>query len=236
MTPKKHQHDTAPLLCLSGRVRGQIVRRTCESLEAEYGTPRHGNPTDPLDDLIYIILSNRTGSASAQRVFEKLYDQYRPWYRMLSEPSRRVERFIRPAGLSRVKSHQIRGALRQIANDFGDQELQPLRDMAATDAHTYLTSLPGVSDKVAKCVMLYTLGASVLPVDAHVHRIASRLGWTARKRADQCHEELESIIPPHRRYAFHVDCVAHGRVCCRSVNPDCGKCCVNAYCEFYRRL
>ncbi len=33
--------------------------------------------------------------------------------------------------------------------------------------------------------MMYTLNAQVLPVDVHVHRVAGRLGWTKRKRADR---------------------------------------------------
>ena len=29
-------------------------------LEVTYGSPRLGNPQDPLDDLVYIVLSNKT--------------------------------------------------------------------------------------------------------------------------------------------------------------------------------
>jgi hypothetical protein len=32
-------------------------------LEQEYGSPRHGNPSDPLDELIYIKLSQQTNSS-----------------------------------------------------------------------------------------------------------------------------------------------------------------------------
>jgi endonuclease-3 len=84
-------------------------------------------------------------------------------------------------------------------------------------------------------VAMYTMGAKVLPVDAHVHRVATRLGWTARKRADQCHEELEFVVPPNWRYVFHVGCVLHGRSICRPKQPRCLKCCVNRYCEYFKR-
>ena len=92
------------------------------------------------------------------------------------------------------------------------------------------SSIAGVSDKVARCVMMYTLGAKVLPVDAHVHRLARRLGWTERKRADECHSELEAIIPPERRFTFHVAAILHGRAVCRPRDPRCAECCLRSYC------
>ena len=90
--------------------------------------------------------------------------------------------------------------------------------------------LDGVSEKVAKCVMMYTLGFDVLPVDVHVHRVATRLEWTNRKRADQCHEELEALVKPRYRFAFHVDCICHGRAVCRPKNPRCNDCVIRRYC------
>lgn len=221
---------------LSNRRRSQVVRRVCEKLQATYGLPRHGNPTEPLDDMIYIVLSNKTGPIVARRTFEALRVCCQAnWENLLQMPLADIQELLRPAGLARVKALQIRSALGQIARDFGQCDLTPLRQMVIAEAHTYLVGLPGISDKVAKCVLLYTMNAPVLPVDAHVHRIATRLGWTTRKRPDQCHDELEALVPPARRYAFHVDCVAHGRVCCRPLNPDCGACCVKHHCEFRRR-
>lgn len=43
----------------------------------------------------------------------------------------------------------------------------------------------GVSLKVAKCVMMYALGAEVLPVDCQFHRVTKRLG------------ELEAMVLPN---------------------------------------
>lgn len=145
-----------------------------------------------------------------------------------------VRRILQPAGLSIIKAKQLRGAIARIGRDFGRCDLRELRKWPESDIENYLVGLPGVSEKVAKCVMMYTLGCSVLPVDTHVHRIASRLGWTKKRRADQCHGELEALVPRHRRYAFHVDCIAHGRSVCRPTNPACGDCCIKEHCDFYK--
>lgn len=211
------------------------MRRVCERLEATYGRPRLGNPKKPLDDLVYIILSNKTSPTTAQRVYSAIKQRFASWDAMLKARSSTVESMLKPAGLSKVKSAQLRGALRSIAGDFGRCSLNTLAKWSKAEAEHYLTNLPGVSEKVAKCVMLYTLEAQVLPVDAHVHRITRRLGWTTRKRADQCHGELETLVPPPRRYAFHVDCIAHGRKLCRPVNPLCKNCCIQQYCRYNKR-
>jgi len=217
---------------LSKRSRGQLIRRVCDALETRYRNPRHRNPKNPLDDLIYIILSNKTGQSRAVSVYTALKNKFESWDELCRRRNSVLERILRPAGLSRIKSAQIRSALKQIRSDFGSCSLRRLAKLTTHDAESYLTSLPGVSDKVAKCVLMYTCGAQVLPVDAHIHRIARRLGWTIRKRADQCHSELESLIPPQRRYSFHVNCVAHGRLICRPSNPNCKDCCISKYCDY----
>jgi endonuclease III len=210
------------------------VRRVCKKLERVYGRPRLGNPKNPVDDLVYIVVSNKTSPQIAERTFEQLRTKYRTWNRVLASPISKLRSILRPAGLSRVKSRQLWRALSTIKRDFGRCDLSRLAEQDERSVHSYLTSLPGVSDKVAKCVMMYTMGIEVLPVDTHVHRIATRLGWTKRKRADQCHEELESLVPPRWRYGFHVGCIVHGRSVCRPDKPLCRTCCIRSSCDYYK--
>ena len=213
--------------------RSQTVRRVCEVLEESYGRPRLGNPQDPLDDLIYVIVSNRTAPGVAQRTYAALKEGFGTWDDLLASSAAELRSVLEPAGLAAVKSRQIWAALQKIRYDIGSCDLGGLRNLSEGEAQAYLVSLPGVSLKVAKCVMMYTLGAEVLPVDSHVHRVTKRLGWNDRKRADQCHEELESLVPPELRYALHVDCIVHGRAICRPERPACERCCVNRYCAYF---
>src|ERR1700733_9377996 len=228
--PKK----TGAIWHKSQSVRNQEVRSVCRILTKNYGPPRLGNPSDPLDDLIYIILSNKTTPGMARITYLRLRKRFRSWEEMLAVPVTALRSVLRPAGLSAIKSRYIRAALRAIKQCFGTCDLKSLRPLGPEAAQDYLVGLPGVSEKVAKCVMMYTLGMEVLPVDSHVHRISSRLGWTSRRRADQCYEELEALVPSALRRNFHVACIAHGRKVCRSRSPLCEECCVNHYCEFFR--
>jgi endonuclease III len=214
--------------------RNRAVRNVCRLLTETYGSPRFGNPTDPLDDLIYIILSNKTTPRSARNSYKRLRGRFRKWDDVLNVPIFVLRSLLKPAGLSAVKSRHIRAMLRSIKKDFGTCDLKPLRRLTSAATQEYLVGLPGVSEKVAKCVMMYTLNHPVLPVDTHVHRISNRLGWAARKRADQCHPELEELVPPDLRRIFHVTCIAHGRSVCRPRNPLCPDCCIRFNCAFFK--
>ena len=214
--------------------RTRTVRVVCNVLRKTYGSPRFGNPSAPLDDLIYIILSNKTSPKMTRATYKRVRSRFLDWDAALDAPISALRSLLKPAGLSAVKSRQIRAALRSIEHDFGACDLKSLKRLAPEAAQEYLVGLPGVSEKVAKCVMMYTLNLPVLPVDTHVHRVSLRLGWTARKRADQCHAELEALVPARFRRSFHVTCIAHGRKVCRPHAPKCEQCCIKQRCEFFK--
>jgi hypothetical protein len=66
-------HENTPVIRLaSPRRRAQVVRRVCEALTGTYGLPRFGNPANPIDDLVYIVLSNRTSPDMARAVYARL--------------------------------------------------------------------------------------------------------------------------------------------------------------------
>lgn len=220
----------------SARSRAQIVRRVCERLEADYEVSRLGNPRDPLNDLIYVLISTKTPPERAQATYERLKCEFPDWRAILQAEQTTVIEILKPAGLSRKKAAQILSILRQVVEDFGVAALDELKSWEKTRVWHYLTGLPGVSHKVAKCVMLYALGLDVLPVDIHTYRLAKRLGWVTASSPEACYEQLEDLIPPGRRFAFHVNSVLHGRTVCRASNPNCLECSISRHCEFGQTL
>jgi endonuclease III len=212
--------------------RRRIVDGVSKRLLESFGKPRLGNPKDPVDDLVFLMLSNRTQSRTAKRVFNSLKETG-TWDVVTRLSPKALEDKIQIAGLAKKRSQQIKMALRRIHVDFGACKLDRLRHWPEAAAQEYLTALPGVSEKVAKCVMMYTLGFDVLPVDAHVFRVSSRLGWTSRCRADQCHADLESLVPRPNRWAFHVNCIVLGRTICTSRIPNCFVCPIKTFCCYY---
>jgi endonuclease-3 len=212
------------------------VLSVCRALKQRYGMPTLGNPSDPLDDLVFVTLSNKSAPAVSERVFRNLKIAYPTWDSFLTAPPSKLKTLLRPAGLWRKRSRYLQAALRQIYQDFGSFDLRFLKDWETKRAIEYLAELPGVSEKVARCVLMYTLGFRVLPVDVHVHRVATRLGWTKRRRPDQCHAELEGVVPARWRFSFHVAAIAHGRDVCRPRRPKCEACCIQSKCEYHKTI
>ena len=216
------------------RARESVVNAVCSALAASYPPDRLGNPRDPVADLIYITISNRTTPEQAARAYKALRSRVRGWDDLLVVRKSTIDTLLRPAGLSAIKAAFLVGLARALRDRFGRVTLRPLRRMTDAERLQFLISLPGVSGKVARCVMMYCFDSPVLPVDVHVHRLARRLGWTARKRADQSHEELEALVPPENRMRFHIDAIQHGRAVCAATNPACTVCVLHDYCPYGR--
>jgi endonuclease III len=211
------------------------IRKISDLLERAYKNPRHGNPRRPLDDLIYIILSTRTRDLKFKTTFKNLKNTFHTWDSVRSRKRSTLERILVPGGLGRLKAAQIIKIITALRHRFGRATLAPLAKMTDTEAEHLLTSLPGVGPKVAKCVLMYTLGRDVLPVDVHVHRLATRLGFRTKTRPDTSQELIESAVPPELRYSFHVNAVAHGRTVCMSQRPRCDICPISKWCRYYLR-
>jgi len=208
-------------------------RQIVGALERRYHSPRHGNKSNPLDELIFIILSTRTQETAYQGVYAKLKRAFPTWSTIGPSAVPKVRRILRPLGLSNLKADQIAQIVQRLKRDFGRASLAPLRQMSDMEAEIYLVSLPGVGRKVAKCVMMYSLDRRVLPVDVHVHRLAGRLGFAVKRRPDTSQELLESAVQPRLRYRFHVNAIAHGRAVCRPTQPLCTLCCLTKWCDYY---
>ena len=89
----------------------------------------------------------------------------------------------------------------------------------------YLRAFAGVGPKTANCVLLFSFGMSVFPVDTHIHRLAIRLGLIPPKAtAEQAHDLLTPAIAPQDRYPLHVLLIAHGRAICKPARPRCVEC------------
>ncbi|MCL4295578.1 MAG: endonuclease III [Anaerolineae bacterium] len=203
-------------------------------LEQVYGSPRHDNKDDPLDELIYIKLSQQTNAPKFRSMYETLQQRYPGWFGLGQAPLDELEAILHPGGLYRQRAHNLKAMATQIAEDNGRLDLSWLRQRSAPEAIAYLSSLPGVGVKTAYCVAMYSLGHDVLPVDVHVQRISERLGLLPKGLSDEKkHQLLNALVPPGKRYSYHVNCVSHGREICRKV-PKCSKCCIQDFCAFFR--
>jgi len=222
--------DTAPADDDVARARA-IARR----LARAYGSGHAARPTpeqrDPLDELILTLLSQHTSDINRDRAFEALRARYPTWDEVLGARVTSVRAAINPGGLAATKAPRIQAILREVLDREGRLSLARLHDMRDDDVVAYLTSLPGIGVKTAACVLAFSLGRPVLPVDTHVQRIAVRLGFARpNDRVERVQHIWESMIPPAKRTNLHLDLIAHGRSVCRAQRPACGSCVVAGLC------
>lgn len=205
------------------------ARQIAESLDATYGTPLRdtlplGNQRDPLDELIYILLTVMT-EFGVEDVWCALKKRYPTWDAALRGRHATLVRLLQPIGLSEQRATRIRTILRRIRDDRSTCTLDFLEAMPDAEAESYLTSLPGVGKKVARCVLMYSLDRDVLPVDAHVLRVSKRIALLDDDISwDKAHDAIHEAVPGEYRYDLHVNLVLHGRTICRARNPRCEDC------------
>jgi endonuclease-3 len=85
-------------------------------------------------------------------------------------------------------------------------------------------------------VLTFAMGRAAFPVDTHVHRVATRLGWLpAKTAADRAHRLLGPMVPADIRYDLHVALIGHGRAVCRAQRPRCEGCVLHDLCDYQRQ-
>ncbi len=184
-----------------------------------------------VDELVLTVLSQNTNDTNRDRAWHKLKEEFPSWNDVIKAPVSKIENAIRVGGLAGQKSKAIKNILKEIKTRFGKFTLDPIVDQPIEDALTELIKFPGVGVKTAACVLVFSYGLPVIPVDTHVHRLSRRLGLTTEKStADQAFLVLMKITPDELKYPFHVHLIRHGRVVCKSQKPQCSECILRSLC------
>ncbi len=209
------------------------MRQAASCLRDRYGFARPQPSGNPLDELVATILSQHTSDANSHRAFAALKRRFPRWSQALAAGPAAVADAIRGGGLAEQKAPRIIALLETVPrDDSGEPSLDCLAAMEPQDAYRYLQGFGGVGPKTAACTLLFAYGWPVFPVDTHVHRVATRLGWARRgEPADKLQARMIEGVPPDATYDLHMGMVRHGREVCRPANPRCGECPVRILCQ-----
>lgn len=172
---------------------------------------------DPFQCMLTFIASS---NASIQKIRSNLYSLCRRFGRriiydgmaffLFPEPQRLAGAHIgsiQKCGLG-YRSDYIREASRMVSG--GTVRFSDISRMRYHDARQRLLAVPGVGNKVADCVLLFSLGMTeAFPLDRWMLRILERhypeLGITARHTTDRqyraFHDMLVEKFGPHAGYA-----------------------------------
>lgn len=212
------------------------IEKVAHRLQKEYKDFAHHNKKNPLDELFFILCSVKRSEKVYHEAYKSLKRNF-PRYELLATASvKKISSTIAWGGLQNQKALAAKEIVKYLIESFGKPTLAPLKKMSDEHCERFLTGLPGVGKKVARCVMLYSLGRRVFPVDAHCWRLSHRLGWSGVGRysgncTSAAMDQLQELVLPELRFSLHVNMVSHGRKICEARSPKCCECVIAAYCR-----
>ena len=193
--------------------------------------PRPGK-ADPLDILIATMLSQNTTDKTSYRAFMNLKNDIGSWEDVLNAPLGKIKKAIRVCGLTNQKSAAIKKLLKELKQKHGKLSLKYLGKLSDEKIYEDLLQYDGVGLKTISCVMAFSLGRDVFPVDTHVHRVTNRLGIVNAVTPVKTFEQVKDKIPEGKKFLLHTLLIRFGRKICRSQNPLCGSCRLYDLCSF----
>jgi endonuclease III len=215
------------------------IDETARLLRSRYGDYAHYNRKNPFEELLFILCSVQTQETNYRRTFAALRRAFPCLEGLANATEKAIARPLKSGGLSTTKAKRIRVISRRLRAAFGTVTLAPLGRMGDEQCEAFLTSLPGVGIKVARCVMMYSLGREVFPVDTHCWRVCRRLGWIRATRRDgesgtKDMDRLQRKIPARLRFSLHVNLISLGREICAASTPRCQACPIRRLCRRHK--
>lgn len=209
------------------------IRYLVQNLERTFGVPELEPPSDPLDMLIGVILSQATTNANSDRTFAALKEKFPDWEDALRARDTTIAKTIHLGGLANQKAKVIKNLLRQIKVERGTPDLNFLHKLSTKEAVAYLKKFRGIGPKTIACTLLFACHKNIFPLDTHIFRILRRVGMIPLKCSDEkAHEILDGIVPDGKFYSFHVNLIRLGRTICKPQNPQCERCPIVEYCDY----
>ncbi|PRR78239.1 Endonuclease III [Clostridium liquoris] len=182
------------------------------------------NFNSPYELLVSTILSAQCTDKRVNVVTENLYKEYNTPEKMVTLSEEELEEKIRSCGFYKNKSKNILETSRIILSEHNGKVPKTMEE---------LNKLPGVGRKTANVVLSNAFGIPAIAVDTHVFRVSNRIGLAKGKTPEQVEKELMKNIPKHMWSDTHHYLIWHGRNICKARKPDCEKCPVAPYCEYF---
>ena len=207
-----------------------IIDKLKEHFESE--SPKKNPSPKILDILIATKLSQNTTDKTSYKAFKNLKENFRTWDELIDAPTKKIKDSIRVCGLANTKARQIKLMLKNMKKNYGSLNLSFLRKMDNDKIYDELLQYKGLGVKTVSCVLVFSMGRDVFPVDTHIHRVLNRLGVVETKTAEQTFEKASQIIPKGKKYSIHTNLIKFGRNICKASRPLCYLCFFYRHCRF----
>ncbi|PJA27875.1 MAG: Fe-S cluster assembly protein HesB [candidate division Zixibacteria bacterium CG_4_9_14_3_um_filter_46_8] len=201
------------------------------NLKENFGNKVLKPHNDPVGELVRTILSQNTSDTNRDKAYNRLRKRFPNWEQIPKANTSSIMAAIEPGGLSAIKAPRIKKIMQEISHSCNGIDLSHLKKMPSTESLAYLMAFNGVGYKTAACVLLFSFGIKVFPVDTHIYRVAQRMGLIPKNCGrDKAFEILNQTIPKRLHYRLHLNIIELGRMICRPKKPTCGECVLSSLC------
>jgi len=184
------------------------------------------NYETPFELLIATILSAQCTDIRVNKVTRELFSKYNTPYDLASLDINELQNIIKSCGLYKSKSEKIISTSKDIIDKYNGEVPKTMEE---------LTKLAGVGRKTANVVLSNAFGEDAIAVDTHVFRVANRIGIVETTNPEKTEFELMKVLPKNRWSKAHHLFIFHGRRICKARNPECSKCPIKEYCNYYKK-
>lgn len=182
--------------------------------DAECALKWHG---EPWKLMILGRLSAQCTDARVNIVGEELFRKFPTAESIASAPIEELEEIIRPCGLYKVKSQNVKDEMIMLTEDYGGVMPSDMDE---------LLKFPGVGRKIANLLRGDIFSLPAVVADTHCIRICGRFGMYAESVSDPnvCERVMTELLPPEETSDFCHRIVLFGREYCSARAPRCSEC------------
>jgi len=180
---------------------------------------------DPFETLIATILTQNTNERNAFRSYYSLKREFKIKPETLAVKTvKEVSSLISHGGLGSIKAKRIIEASKYVLETYKGN-LWSILKKPLEEARKELLKIPGVGPKTADILLLMIANKPTVPVDTHVMRVSSRLGFVKRNaKYEDVRKALINLYCPDKCLEAHLYLILLGRKYCLSRKPRCHEC------------
>jgi len=207
--------------------------RTKEKAEKIFQILREDNP-NPATELnfdnsfqlaVAVILSAQCTDKRVNSITPSLFKKFPNAEKMSNSSEKEIFEYIKSVSYPNSKASYIFRFSNIIAEKYNGE---------IPNNFNKLVELPGIGRKSANVLLSVLYNKPVMPVDTHIHRLASRIGLAKNaKNVLQTEKQLLKNIPKDFLKDAHHWLILHGRYVCTAKKPKCNLCKIREYCDWY---
>jgi len=207
--------------------RSKATKIFCKLSESNPDPKTELEYTNPYQLIVAVVLSAQATDVSVNKATKSLFEIVTTPMQMLSIGEEGLISYIKSIGLYKAKAKNVIALSQMLIEEYHSEIPNKFDD---------LIKLPGVGRKTANVVLNCLFDEPTIAVDTHVFRVSKRLGLAKGNTPEKVEEEILGVVPDKYLRNAHHWLILHGRYVCKARKPECDKCEIAEYCDYYSEV